>query len=116
MLRVASVAALLVLGLFMTAFGDAVPVVTAQEATPADCPETPARDNEALARRYFEQMLNEADFTVLDEILSPELAYHSGTRPAMSAGDVAEKVLAPILAGFPDVDYTVEQAFSGDDA
>jgi hypothetical protein len=59
--------------------------------------------------------LNEADLTVFDEMLSPQLAYHSGTLPTMSAGDVAEKVLAPILAGFPDVEYTVQQAFSGDD-
>jgi predicted ester cyclase len=115
MLRVAVVAALLVLGLFTTLSGDAVPMATAQEATPVDCPATSAQDNEAVARRYFEQVLNEADFAVLDEILSPELAYHSGTRPAMSAGDVAEMVLAPILAGFPDVEYTIEQAFSGDD-
>jgi predicted ester cyclase len=113
--RVAFVAALLVLGLFTTRLGDAVPMATAQEATPADCPATSAQDNEAVARRYFEQALNEADFAVLDEILSPELAYHSGTRPAMSAGDVGDKVLSPILAGFPDVEYTIEQAFSGDD-
>jgi len=113
--RVAVVAALLVLGLFATLSGDAVPLATAQEATPAGCPATTAQDNEAVARRYFEQALNEADFTVLDEILSPQLSYHSGTRPPMSAGDVAEKVLSPILAGFPDVEYTVQQAFSGDD-
>ena len=109
MLRVACVAALLVLGLFATRSGDAVPMATAQEATPETaCPATTAQDNAAVARRWFEEVLNEGDFTVLDEILSPELAYHSGTRPAMSAGDVAEKVLAPILAGFPDVEYTVQ--------
>jgi len=116
MLRVACVAALLVLGLVATRSGDTVPLATAQEATPETaCPATTAQDNAAVARRWFEEVLNEADLTVLDEILSPQLAYHSGTLPTMSTGDVAEQVLAPILAGFPDVDYTVEQAFSGDD-
>jgi steroid delta-isomerase-like uncharacterized protein len=116
MLRVACVATLLVLGLFATRSGDAVPMATAQEATPADCPAPTAQDNEAVARRWFEEVLNEADLAVLDEILSPELVYHSGTLPAMTSADVAERVLGPILAGFPDVEYTVREAFSGDNA
>jgi predicted ester cyclase len=117
MLRVACIAALLVLGLVATRSGDVVPLATAQEATPETaCPATTTQDNAAVARRWFEEVLNEADLTVFDEMLSPQLAYHSGTRPAMSAGDVAEKVLSPILAGFPDVEYTVREVFSSDDS
>ena len=113
--RVAFFGALLALGLFTTVSGGAVPPATAQEATPADCPTSTTEEHEAVARRWFEEVLNEGDLAVLDEILSPELAYHSGSLPAMTAAEVAESVLGPILAGFPDVEYTVQQAFAGDD-
>ena len=116
MLRVAFVAALLVLGLFATRSGDAVPLATAQEATPADCPATTNDENAAIASRWFEEALNGADLTVLDEILSPEFTYHSGTVSEMNADDLAESALGPILVGFPDVEYSIEQVFSGDDA
>jgi hypothetical protein len=116
MLRVACIAALLVLGLVATRSGDVVPLATAQEATPETaCPATTTQDNAAVARRWFEEVLNEADLTVLDEILSPEFTYHSGTLSELNAHDLAESVLGPILAGFPDVEYSVQHDFSGDD-
>jgi predicted ester cyclase len=33
----------------------------------------------------------------------------------MGAGEVADAVLGPILVGFPDVEYTIERAFTGND-
>jgi hypothetical protein len=109
MLRVALIAALLVLGLFTTPVGDAQPRATAQEATPQTaCPATTNDENAAVASRWFEDALNGADLTVLDEILSPEFTYHSGTVSEMNADDLAESALGPILVGFPDVEYTIE--------
>ena len=45
--------------------------------------------------------MNEADLAVLDEILSPELAYHSGTLPAMTAGEVADGAWSDSRPAFP---------------
>jgi predicted ester cyclase len=116
MVRVAFVVALLALGLFGMMPGGAIPRATAQEATPAiACPVLSDAEAEAVARRWFEEALNGADLAVLDEILSPELTYHSVTPSELSGRELAESVLGSILIGFPDVEYTVEQAFSGGD-
>ena len=119
MVRVAcigSLLALLALGLVGMLPGGTVPRATALEATPAtECPVTTDAEQEAIARRWFEEVLNGADLAVLDEMLSPEFTYHSGALGQMSAGELADAVLGPILVGFPDVDYTITQAFTGDD-
>ena len=52
----------------------ALPQVRAQEATPAaSCPTTSKDENEAMARRWYEDAYNGADLSVLDEILSPDV-------------------------------------------
>lgn len=113
---IVSMLALLALGLFTTMPGGDVSRATAQEATPAtECPATTDDEQEAVARRWFEEVLNGGDLAVLDEMLSPEFTYHVGAITEMNAGELADAVLGPILIGFPDVNYTIEQAFTGDD-
>jgi len=51
--------------------------VAAQDATPAasplaGCPVTTEDENEAIARRWHEDVINNHDLTVLDEILAPD--------------------------------------------
>ena len=116
MVRIAFIVSLLALGLFTTMPGGALPRAAAQEATPAiACPVTTDAEQEAVARRWFDDALNGADLAVLDEMLSPEFTYHVGAITEMNAGELADVVLGPILIGFPDVEYTIDQAFTGDD-
>ena len=71
--------------------------------------------NEAAARRWYEEALDGADLSVLDEILSPDVVYHSGSLPPQNIDQIKNVILAPVLVGFPDVDYTVDQAITDDD-
>jgi predicted ester cyclase len=113
MIRVVMVAFTLVTSLL----GGIVSPSSAQGDTPTEsCPTTSADEQEAIARRWFEDALNGADLSVLDQILSDEFTYHSGSLPEMDAGQLAASVLGPVLVGFPDVHYTIEEVFSGGDA
>ena len=116
MVRITFIVALLALGLVGMMPGGAMPRATAQEATPETaCPVTTDDENEAVARRWFEEVLNGGDLAVLDEMLSPEFTYHVGSSTQLNAQELADAVLGPIVVGFPDVEYSVEQAFTGDD-
>jgi steroid delta-isomerase-like uncharacterized protein len=116
MMRIALVGVLLALGLLASFQDRQVVAAIAQEATPAAaCPETTAAENGAVARRWFEEALNDADLAVLDEILAAEFTYHSAALGEVTAEEAAEKVLGPILTGFPDAHYTVEEAFTGEE-
>jgi steroid delta-isomerase-like uncharacterized protein len=104
------------LALLPATLGHAMPQALAQEATPGtECPVTTEDENEAVARRWYDDVLNGADMAVLDEILSEDFIYHSGTNSEMNSQELADVVLAPILVGFPEVAYTVEEAITDDD-
>jgi steroid delta-isomerase-like uncharacterized protein len=117
MLRVTLFVATLLMGLLSATTGTGLPQARAQEATPAaSCPVTSQEENEAVARRWYEDALNGADLAVLDEILSPDVVvYHSGSLATQDLAGIKDVVLAPILVGFPDVTYTIDQAISDDD-
>jgi steroid delta-isomerase-like uncharacterized protein len=114
--RLVVIVSLLGLALFPAILGHAMPAAVAQEATPdTECPMSSEDENEAVARLWYDDVLNGADMAVLDEILSPDFIYHSGTISEMNSRELADVVLAPILVGFPDVAYTVEEAITDDD-
>src|SRR3954468_9574447 len=114
MRRVGIVVLMLVFASLGSTMGAGSPQARAQEATPAAaCAATSQEENEAVARRWYEDALNGADLTVLDKILSPDVVYHSGNLPPQDIqGDV---ILAPVLVGFSDVAYTIDQAITDDD-
>src|SRR4051812_25955307 len=71
--RVGLVVVTLVISVASAALGNPWSEARAQEATPAaSCPATSEVENEAVARRWYEDALNNADLSVLDEILSPD--------------------------------------------
>ena len=88
----------------------ALPQVRAQEATPAaSCPTTSEDENEAMARRWYEDAFNGADLSVLDEILSPDFVYHSGGLTTQDIDRIKEVTFTSVLTGFPDLEYTIDQ-------
>jgi predicted ester cyclase len=90
---------------------------TAQGATPAasppaGCPATTEDENEAIARRWHEDVINNHDLTVLDEILAPDADHDSAT---FTDNPGPRAVLGALLAGFPDVQHTVEAVITEGD-
>jgi hypothetical protein len=64
----------LVLGVISATMDVTLPQARAQEATPAaSCVTTGEDENEAAARRWYDEALDGADLSVLDEILSPDV-------------------------------------------
>jgi len=91
--------------------------VAAQDATPAasplaGCPVTTEDENEAIARRWHEDVINNHDLTVLDEILAPDAPLDSAT---FTENPGPRVVLDALLAGFPDVQHTVEAVITEGD-
>ncbi len=82
----------------------------AQSATPAAaCPTTTEDENEATARRWNREAVNEHNPDVLDEIASPDIIQHSGTLPDGVGLEHAKAVLGVLITGFPDVNHTIER-------
>jgi steroid delta-isomerase-like uncharacterized protein len=80
----------------------------AQDATPM------AADNETLAQRYIDDLLNQADDAAVDELLTEDFVLHlnAGTIPGR---DGFRAFLAGLHEGFPDVHYTSEDIVSSGD-
>jgi len=94
----------------------------AQEASPAsgataDCPVTTSEENEALVRRWYEEVWNQRDMDVIDDILADDyVRYRAGIAFANEEG-TADDVdwVNMILAEFPDVTFTIEDILADGD-
>src|SRR5215213_2462979 len=107
------VASLLVIG----AIAPMGRMTVAQEATPAassaaNCPATTEDENETIARRWHEEVINTHDLALLDAILAPDAALDSAT---FSDNPGPRVVLDALLTGFPDVQHTVEAVITEGD-
>jgi predicted ester cyclase len=89
--------------------------VAAQDATPTDCVEASAEENEAISLRWHEEVINGQNLDVIDEIVTPDVIHHAGTFPDGQGPDAIELVLGMLLTGFPDAHHTVEQVISDGD-
>ena len=72
-------------------------------------------ENKAIVRRYYEEGWNQKNAAVRDELISPDLVYHS---PLGSAGDKAELykgVITGFLTAFPDVQVTIDEMIAEGD-
>ncbi len=87
----------------------------AQEGTPtAECAETTEADNEAVARRWHDEAINDGNLDVIDEIVTDEVVHHAGTFPDGVGPDAVKAVLGS-LAAFPDVRHTIGQVIASGD-
>ncbi len=72
--------------------------------------------NTTLATRFFVDMIGKADWSVADEILSPDVVMHHPSSPAPVAGKASVTgFLNAFRAGFPDMNMQVENAFGEGD-
>jgi steroid delta-isomerase-like uncharacterized protein len=68
-----------------------------------------ARDNKALARRYFD-VLNKGDLDAIDAIVAPDVVFRNP--PVVVQGiDAFRKLVASLRAAFPDLQFTLEDEF-----
>ena len=81
----------------------------------ADCPATSEDANEALARRWHEDVLNGDDLAALDGLLAPDVVHHAATFPDAAGAEAVGRVLGALLEGCPDVRFRVEQAITEGD-
>jgi predicted ester cyclase len=92
--------------------GVAAEDVTPAASPPGGCPATTEDENEAIARRWHEDVITNHDLTVLDEILAPDADHDSAT---FSDNPGPRAVLGALLSGFPDVRHTVEAVITEGD-
>src|SRR5687767_5506272 len=84
----------------------------AQSATPAsgtnsDCPVTTPEENEALVRRWYEEVWNQRDMDVVDDILADDYVRYRAGIPFTNEAGIADDLqwVEMILAEFPDVTF-----------
>jgi len=115
-MRRLSLFVVLFLGLATLLMPPAALPTNAQSATPrAGCPTTTEDENEAVARRWYDEAINEGKLDVIDEIAAPDILHHGGTFPDSEGPDSVKGVLGALRTGFPDVKHTIEDVITEDD-
>ncbi|HZS44020.1 MAG TPA: ester cyclase [Blastocatellia bacterium] len=73
-------------------------------------------ENRRIMNRYFEEVWNNGDISVLDEIIDSRFINHSPTTPDSLPGpDDLKPVVTILRTAFPDLAFLVEdQLFDGD--
>ena len=67
--------------------------------------------------RYFEELWNRGDASLIDELLHPDYVNHSPGAPAMATDRTGVAwVLHAMRVAFPDLRYVIEDMVIGDDA
>jgi steroid delta-isomerase-like uncharacterized protein len=65
--------------------------------------------NKAIFRRYFEEVLNTGDLTLVDELIAPNYVSHYPTGYDFGGGpDDVKQIVTMVRTAFPDVHFTVE--------
>ena len=70
--------------------------------------------NKQLVRRVFEEGINQGNLAVYDEIVAPNYVNHNFPTPAPGA-EGFKQVLGMFLAGFPDLQVTLEEILAEGD-
>ena len=71
--------------------------------------------NNALIRRFYEEVLNKKNTAVIDELLDPNQVNHS-LPPGMPADlEGSKQFIGMFLTGFPDLHFTVEDMIAEGD-
>ncbi|HEX2658837.1 MAG TPA: ester cyclase, partial [Polyangia bacterium] len=70
-----------------------------------------------LITRYFEDLWNRGDASLIDELLHPDYVNHSPGSPTMATDRTGVAwVLGALRTAFPDLRYVIEDMVVGDDA
>ncbi|MFT4038115.1 MAG: ester cyclase [Thermomicrobiales bacterium] len=84
-------------------------------ASPVACVATTEDQNEATARRWHEEALNEGKLEVIDEIAAPDIVHRSVTFTDLTGPEGVKQNLRSALTSFPDLHYTIEDVITEGD-
>ncbi len=92
----------------------------AQETTPAASPATGCvggseADNEAVVRRWYDEVLNGRNLDILDDIVAEDAGHDVSVLPDAQSREETRQVLGTLLDAYPDLQITLEQVISVDD-
>ena len=72
--------------------------------------QTTPEENRAIVARYFDEVMNEGDFGVIDQIIAPNFAFRIPTLPEPIRGpDGFRAFVTGLRDAFPDIHFTVER-------
>lgn len=72
--------------------------------------------NQALVRRFFEEMCNGRQLEVAEELFSADHAYHDPAIPTGPGPAGMQQVIAPYHQAYPDARWTIDEMLSAGDA
>jgi steroid delta-isomerase-like uncharacterized protein len=73
-------------------------------------------DNVALMRRYYEEVVNQGDFSVVDELFSADYHSHHNDPIGLPPGpEGVKQFIGGTRAGFPDLQLTLDDIFGEGD-
>jgi steroid delta-isomerase-like uncharacterized protein len=79
------------------------------------CVPTTAAQNTAMARRWYDEVLNLGRFQVLNELLAEDVVHHAALFVDLVGREETGGSLRAIRAGFPDIHYTVDAVVAAGD-
>ncbi|UCC53343.1 MAG: ester cyclase [Anaerolineaceae bacterium] len=73
-------------------------------------------ENKAIVRRYYEEALNERNFSIMDETYAVDIVHHDPSNPKdiEGAADLKQRFVQ-IISGFPDLYYTIDDMIAEGD-
>ena len=72
-------------------------------------------ENKAMARRLFEEALNQGKVEVFDELLAPNFLYHNPTWPGVHTLEDYKPFITAWRSAFPDLHVTIDDMIAEDD-
>lgn len=98
-------------------------VLPQQEGQPSSEPDqrpaipTPTRamtpsENKAVVRRYFDEIMNNADERAIDELISPDFLFTIPTHGPAFGPEGEKKEVEMLHTAFPDLHFTIEDEFA----
>lgn len=67
-----------------------------------------AERNKAVIRRVFDEFVNNGDFSIVDEIYSPDMVDHQPLPGAPQGREGVKYTIGGLRTGFPDLHVTIE--------
>jgi len=71
-------------------------------------------DNKAIARRIFEETLNQRNLAIVDELNTPDFVYHTDAT-TMQGREPFKQYLSMLLIAFPDLHVSIEDVIGEGD-
>jgi steroid delta-isomerase-like uncharacterized protein len=76
---------------------------------------TPTEVNEAVVRRFYDELWNRWDFGLLDELISDEIRFRSSMGASVAGREEFRRLMERVRGVFPDLQHRVDEMLAVDD-